>query len=90
MKKYRDLERNNLEMCKDIRRLQNKLVNVEVADRNNKRQIKKLQKILYSVGFNEQDINNGLLESESNDDSITNNVYQKGSRQVYNYTSRSQ
>lgn len=82
MKKYRDLETSNTEMCKEIRRLQNKLVNVELADRSIRQQMRKIQNLLYSEGYNKQEIENVIQETE-NDDDILSDSDQKVSRCVH-------
>lgn len=54
-------------MCKEIRRLENKLVNVELANRRYIVINTKLSKLLHSLGYNKRELKDVKQESESDD-----------------------
>lgn len=81
MKKYRYLEVCNIGMCKEIRRLENKLVNFELANRSNDAKIMKFTKLLNAAGYNKQEIENIMHECDS-DDNMSKEPIEETSRLV--------
>lgn len=81
-KKYRDLDICNSEMCKEIRRLENKLVNIELANRCYTAKVIKLTKLLHSAGYNKNEIENAMQESENDDNIIPGDAGEETSKFV--------
>lgn len=70
MQKYRDLEQNNTDLCKEIRWLENKLVNVELNNRHLSSRLLKCKNILLSSGHNPSNLEYILRSDVDMEDDI--------------------
>lgn len=72
MKDYRNLQETNSLMSKELKKLENKLVGLELNNRNLKSKIQKIIQILNKVGYTKDKIDKIVEDSES-DDSLQKN-----------------
>ena len=67
MKEYRNLQETNSEISKELKRLENKLIGLELNNRNLNTKINKMTRLLNEVGYTKEKIHEIIEDSESDD-----------------------
>lgn len=67
MKEYHNLKETNAEISKELKRLENKLIGLELNNRNLNTRISKMMILLTKVGYTKDKIDKIIEDSESDD-----------------------
>lgn len=78
MKEYRNLKETNSQISKELKKLENKLIGLELNNRNLDAKIIKLKNLLTKVGFTKDKIHE-IIEDSGSDDSLPRDEKQASS-----------
>lgn len=67
MKEYRVLQETNSQISKELKRLENKLIGLELNNRNLNTKINKMSSVLIKIGYTKDKIHELIEDSESDD-----------------------
>lgn len=68
MKKFRNIEQNNSQLTKELRKAENTLITSELENHNLRNRVTKLIKLLNKMGCNQNKIDEICNSNESEDD----------------------
>lgn len=68
MKKIRNIEQNNSQLTKELRKTENKLINSELENHNLRNRVSTLIKYLHKMGCNQNKIDEICNSNESDDE----------------------
>lgn len=67
MKEYRNLQEINSQIKEELNKQENKIVSLELSNRNLNSKIQKITKVLKNVGYSKDKVDSILQDSESDD-----------------------